>query len=308
MEQSNKRKQKIKRWLPLFVMMAPGLLYVLINNYIPMFGIVIAFKKLNFQKGIFGSDWCGLDNFRFLFTTNDAWVITRNTLLYNIVFILLNMVIGIALAIFICDIRQDRMKKFYQSTVLLPYLMSIVIISYIVYAFLVTENGMLNNSILPLFGKEPVSWYSEPKYWPLILVLVNIWKGIGYGCMIYISSINGIDQGFFEAADLDGATKWQQIRYITLPSLIPSIITLTLLSVGRIFYSDFGLFYQVPLDSGALYSTTNVIDTYVYRGLLKLGDTGMASAAGVYQSLVGFVVILAANAVVRKMSKENALF
>ena len=167
---------------------------------------------------------------------------------------------------------------------------------------------MLNNSILPMFGKEPIAWYSEPKYWPFILVLVNIWKGIGYGCLIYISSINGIDRSFFEASGLDGASKWQQIRYITLPSLVPSIITLTLLSIGRIFYSDFGLFYQVPLDSGALYSTTNVIDTYVYRGLLKLGNIGMSSAAGLYQSVVGFVLVLTANMTVRKISRENALF
>lgn len=302
------RQRQVKRWLPLFLMMAPGLFYVFINNYIPMFGIIIAFKKVNFQKGIFASDWVGLENFRFLFTTDDAWIITRNTILYNLVFIILNTVIGIILAIFICDITSKWAKKIYQSAVLLPYLMSIVIISYIVYAFLATENGMLNNSILPMFGKEPIAWYSEPKYWPFILVLVNIWKGIGYGCLIYISSINGIDRSFFEAAGLDGASKWQQIRYITLPSLVPSIITLTLLSIGRIFYSDFGLFYQVPLDSGALYSTTNVIDTYVYRGLLKLGNIGMSSAAGLYQSVVGFVLVLTANMTVRKISRENALF
>ncbi len=305
---SPKRKRQVKRWLPLFLMMAPGLIYIFINNYIPMFGIIIAFKKINFQKGIFASPWVGFDNFKFLFTTDDALIITRNTILYNVVFIILNTVLGIILAIFICDITSKKAKKLYQSAVLLPYLMSIVIISYIVYAFLATENGMLNNSVLPLFGKEPVAWYSQPGYWPVILTLVNIWKGLGYGCLIYISSINGIDRAFFEAAGLDGASKWQQIRYITLPALIPSIITLTLLSIGRIFYSDFGLFYQVPLDSGALYSTTNVIDTYVYRGLLKLGNTGMSSAAGVYQSLVGFILVLAANLTVRKVSKENALF
>ena len=288
--------------------MIPGFLYLIINNYIPMFGIIVAFKNYNYSLGIFGSKWNGLKNFKFLFATNDAWVITRNTLLYNLAFIVINTVVGIILAIFICDVVSKKLKKLYQSAVLLPYLMSIVIISYIVFAFLSTENGMVNNSLLIPFGKNPISWYAEPKYWPFILTLVNVWKGVGYGCLIYISAINGIPKDYYEAANLDGAGKWKQIRCITLPSLVPSVITLTLLSIGRIFYSDFGLFYQVPLDSGTLYSTTNVIDTYVYRALIKLGNVGMSSAACLYQSVVGFVLVLTANLIVRKVSKENALF
>lgn len=302
------KKHNWKRWLPLYLMMAPGLIYIFINNYIPMFGTIIAFKHINYQKGILESDWVGLKNFKFLFATNDAWVITRNTLLYNLAFIVINTVVGIILAIFICDVVSKKLKKLYQSAVLLPYLMSIVIISYIVFAFLSTENGMVNNSLLIPFGKNPISWYAEPKYWPFILTLVNVWKGVGYGCLIYISAINGIPKDYYEAANLDGAGKWKQIRCITLPSLVPSVITLTLLSIGRIFYSDFGLFYQVPLDSGTLYSTTNVIDTYVYRALIKLGNVGMSSAACLYQSVVGFVLVLTANLIVRKVSKENALF
>ena len=302
------KKHNWKRWLPLYLMMAPGLIYIFINNYIPMFGTIIAFKHINYQKGILGSDGVGLKNFKFLFATNDAWVITRNTLLYNLAFIVINTVVGIILAIFICDVVSKKLKKLYQSAVLLPYLMSIVIISYIVFAFLSTENGMVNNSLLIPFGKNPISWYAEPKYWPFILTLVNVWKGVGYGCLIYISAINGIPKDYYEAANLDGAGKWKQIRCITLPSLVPSVITLTLLSIGRIFYSDFGLFYQVPLDSGTLYSTTNVIDTYVYRALIKLGNVGMSSAACLYQSVVGFVLVLTANLIVRKVSKENALF
>lgn len=302
------KKHNWKRWLPLYLMMAPGLIYIFINNYIPMFGTIIAFKHINYQKGILGSDWVGLKNFKFLFATNDAWVITRNTLLYNLAFIVINTVVGIILAIFICDVVSKKLKKFYQSAVLLPYLMSIVIISYIVFAFLSTENGMVNNSLLIPFGKNPISWYAEPKYWPFILTLVNVWKGVGYGCLIYISAINGIPKDYYEAANLDGAGKWKQIQCITLPSLVPSVITLTLLSIGRIFYSDFGLFYQVPLDSGTLYSATNVIDTYVYRALIKLGNVGMSSAACLYQSVVGFVLVLTANLIVRKVSKENALF
>ena len=302
------KKHNWKRWLPLYLMMAPGLIYIFINNYIPMFGTIIAFKHINYQKGILGSDWVGLKNFKFLFATNDAWVITRNTLLYNLAFIVINTVVGIILAIFICDVVSKKLKKLYQSAVLLPYLMSIVIISYIVFAFLSTENGMVNNSLLIPFGKNPISWYAEPKYWPFILILVNVWKGVGYGCLIYISAINGIPKDYYEAANLDGAGKWKQIRCITLPSLVPSVITLTLLSIGRIFYSDFGLFYQVTQNSGQLYDTTNVIDTYVYRALLQSGNIGMASAAGFYQSIVGFACVLLANVVVRKLSPENAMF
>ena len=300
------KKAKFKRWVPLYLMMAPGLIYLFINNYMPMAGLVVAFKNYNVVDGIFGSPWAGLSNFTYLF--NDAWTITRNTLLYNIVFIIINLILGIAFAIFICDIRSKACKTIYQSAILLPFLMSIVIVSYITFAFFSGENGMLNKTILPLLGKEPISWYTEPKYWPLILIIVNTWKGVGYGCLIYISSISGIDPSFYEAAELDGASKWKQIRYITLPSIMPSIITLTLLNVGRIFYSDFGLFYQVPMNSGVLFPTTNVIDTYVYRALIEQGNISMSSAAGVYQSLVGFCVVMLSNWIVRRVDKDQALF
>ena len=299
---------KIKKWTPIYLMMVPGALYLLINNYIPMFGLVIAFKQVDFQKGIFESPWIGFQNFQFLFQTKDAFVITRNTLLYNIAFIILNTVIGIVFAIFICDITWKAGKKVYQSAILFPYLMSWVIVGYIVYAIFAMQYGIANKSILPAFGMDPIMWYNDPKYWPAILIVTNTWKGIGYGCLIYISSINGIEASYFEAAELDGANKFQQIWNITLPEILPSVITLTLLSIGRIFYSDFGLFYQVPRDSGLLYSTTNTIDTYVYRGLMKVGNVGMASAAGFYQSVVGFILVLLSNWVVRKISPDNALF
>ena len=300
------KKAKFKRWVPLYLMMAPGLIYLFINNYMPMAGLVVAFKNYNVVDGIFGSPWAGLSNFTYLF--NDAWTITRNTLLYNIVFIIINLILGIAFAIFICDIRSKACKTIYQSAILLPFLMSIVIVSYITFAFFSGDNGMLNKTILPFFGKEAINWYSESKYWPVILVIVNTWKGVGYGCLIYISSISGIDPSFYEAAELDGASKWKQIRYITLPSIMPSVITLTLLNIGRIFYSDFGLFYQVTQNSGQLYDSTNVFDTYVNRALLQSVKIGMASAAGFYQSIVGFACVLLANVVVRKLSPENAMF
>ena len=298
----------LKEYWPLYLMMLPALLYLLINNYIPMAGMVIAFKKLNFAKGIWASPWAGLDNFKFLFASKDAWIITRNTLLYNVAFILVNMVVGIAIAILITEVRNTKLKKIYQSAILLPFLMSMVILSYIVYALLSAENGLVNNSILPLFHIDPIQWYQKPKYWPAILIIANCWKGVGYGCLIYIASLIGIDPSFYEAARLDGASKWQEITKITLPSLVPTIITLLLLSIGRIFYSDFGLFYQVPMNSGVLFPTTNVIDTYVYRALIEQGNISMSSAAGVYQSLVGFCVVMLSNWIVRKVDKDQALF
>ena len=303
-----KKKNVLKEYWPLYLMMLPALLYLLINNYIPMAGMVIAFKKLNFAKGIWASPWAGLDNFKFLFSSKDAWIITRNTLLYNVAFILVNMVVGIAIAILITEVRNTKLKKIYQSAILLPFLMSMVILSYIVYALLSAENGLVNNSILPLFHIDPIQWYQKPKYWPAILIFANCWKGVGYGCLIYIASLIGIDPSFYEAARLDGASKWQEITKITLPSLVPTIITLLLLSIGRIFYSDFGLFYQVPMNSGVLFPTTNVIDTYVYRALIEQGNISMSSAAGVYQSLVGFCVGMLSNWIVRKVDKDQALF
>ena len=303
-----KKKNVLKEYWPLYLMMLPALLYLLINNYIPMAGMVIAFKKLNFAKGIWASPWAGIKNFKFLFASKDAWIITRNTLLYNIAFILVNMVVGIAIAILITEVRNTKLKKVYQSAILLPFLMSMVILSYIVYALLSAENGLVNNSILPLFHIDSIQWYQEPKYWPVILIIANCWKGVGYGCLIYIASLIGIDPSFYEAARLDGASKWQEITKITLPSLVPTIITLLLLSIGRIFYSDFGLFYQVPMNSGVLFPTTNVIDTYVYRALIEQGNISMSSAAGVYQSLVGFCVVMLSNWIVRKVDKDQALF
>lgn len=299
---------KFKRYLPLYLMFLPGGIYLFINNYIPMAGIIVAFKNYNARQGIWKSAWAGLKNFQFLFATPDAWVITRNTILYNLAFIIFNTLLGIIFAIFICDCVNEKLKKTYQSAILFPYLMSAVILGYIVFAFLSQSTGIVNNSILPALGIEPIDWYSKSQYWPFILIFVNTWKGVGYGTLIYISAINGIDPSLYEAAELDSATKWQKIKYITLPFLEPTIITLTLMSVGRIFYSDFGLFYQVPRNSGLLYSTTNVIDTYVYRGLMNSGNVGMSAAAGFYQSIVGFIIVLSANAIVRKFSKENAMF
>jgi len=296
------------RYKALFLMLLPGMVYLFINNYMPMFGLTIAFKDINYAKGIWRSDWIGLKNFEFLFMTKDAWRITRNTILYNAVFIVLNTVTAIGVAILLNEVRKKFLARFYQSVLLLPYLISMVIVGYLVLALLNLENGFMNKVILPAFGIDPISWYTKPEYWPYILTIVSLWKNIGYLCIIYLAAIVGIDPEYYEAATIDGATKWQQIRSITVPLLMPTIIILTLLAIGRIFYADFGLFYQVPLNSGPLQPTTDVIDTYVYRGLITLGDIGMSSAAGFYQSLVGFVLVLVSNLIVRLKDKDQALF
>ena len=301
-------RKAVLRHKALYLLMLPGLLYLIINNYVPMFGIIIAFKNYNYSKGILGSAWIGFENFKYLFTTHDAYVITRNTLLYNAVFIIVNLFFSVSMAILLNEVRQNFAKRFYQSAILLPYFLSAVIVAYLVYSLLNPVSGLVNMSILKFLGIEPVSWYLEPKYWPFILVIVNAWKNVGYGSIIYMSAIASIDIEYYEAAKIDGARKWQQIKYITLPMLVPIITIMTILSIGRIFYSDFGLFYQLPMQSGTLLPVTNVIDTYVYTSLMNMGDIGMSSAAGLYQSVVGFLLVLCTNLVVRKVSPENALF
>lgn len=305
---TNRTKISVKKWVPIYAMAAPGLIYLFINNYIPMAGLIIAFKKIDFRVGIFKSPWIGFKNFTYLFKTRDAFIITRNTILYNVAFLIINTVLGVLFAIFISDIRGRRGRKIYQTATLLPYLMSTVIVSYIVYAFLSPDKGMVNHTVMKWIGRAPISWYMEDKYWPFILTFVNTWKGIGYGCLVYIAGIAGIDTSYYEAARIDGASKRQQIFHITLPGLKQTVLTLNLLNIGKIFYSDFGLFFQVPMNSGALYDVTNTIDTYVYRSLMELGNVGMASAAGFYQSMVGFILVLLTNFIVRKIDRESALF
>ncbi|NOU87158.1 ABC transporter permease subunit [Paenibacillus sp. LMG 31460] len=289
-------------------MVIPEIIYLIINNYLPMFGLIIAFKDVNFTKGIWASDWVGLKNFEYLFKTSDAMLITRNTILYNSAFIIINLIIAVGVAILLNEVKKKLFARFYQSVILIPYLISMVIVGYLVLAMLSGETGYINKQVLPMLGMDPISWYSEAKYWPYILTFVNIWKHVGYLCVIYLAAIIGIDPEYYEAARIDGASKWQQITNITIPLIAPVIVIMTLLQIGRIFYSEFGLFYQVPLDTGALFPTTNVIDTYVYRALLRLGDIGMSSAAGLYQSVVGFILVLISNYVVSKRNSDNALF
>ena len=304
----HKPLKTLKRFWPLYLMFVPGAIYLFINCYIPMFGIQIAFRSYIARDGIYGSPWCGFDNFTFLFRTDDAFVMTRNTLLYNLVFIALGTVLAIAVAIILNEIRSKGAKQLYQTVILIPYLISMVIVSYLVFAFLSNSNGYVNNSVLKAFGMQPIDWYNTPKYWPFILVIVQIWKTLGYNMILYYATICGIDHSLYEAAVVDGANRWQQIWNITLPSLKSTIIILTLMALGGIFRSDFGLFYQVPQNSGPLLSVTQTIDTYVYRGLMQTNNIGMSSAAGVYQSVVGFILVITANFVVRKLDSESSLF
>ena len=302
-----KKKGSFTRNLPLYLLMIPGLLYLIINNYLPMFGLTFAFKKINYTVGVFDSPWVGLDNFTYLFKTSDAFVIFRNTLCYNLAFIVLGTILAIVVAIFLEQVRT-KMLRVYQTSILIPYLLSITVVSYLAFAFLSSDNGFINNSILKLLGMDEISWYSSPKYWPFILTFIYLWKSFGYSSILYFATLIGIDDSYYEAAVIDGASTWQQIRHITLPCLKTTIITLFIMHIGRMFYSDFGLFYQVPQDSGALYAVTQTIDTYVYRGLMQSNNVGMAAAAGFYQSVIGFVLVVAANAVVKKINPENALF
>jgi ABC-type polysaccharide transport system, permease component len=288
-------------------MMFPALLIVVLNNYLPMFGVFIAFKNINYTDGIWGSPWIGFKNFEFLFSSQSIWRITRNTVLYSLTFMVVNLVLSVGIAVAISELRGRLLAKGYQTLIIMPYFLSMVVVSYLVYAFLNPDRGFVN-VLLETFGADRVFWYSETEYWPYILTLVNAWKGVGIGAVIYIAAIAGIDPEYYEAAVIDGASKWRQTIHITLPSIQPIIIIMTILSMGHVFNSDFGLFYQVPMDAGALYPVTDTVDTYVYRVLMELNDIGMSSAAALVQSVLGFILVLATNATVRKINREQALF
>ncbi len=287
-------------------MVLPGMIYLFINNYIPMFGLYIAFKKPDYAKGLWNSPWVGLKNFKSLFKTDALFRITRNTLLYNFVFIILGIVLGILVGICLAELTSKLLQKTYQTLILLPQLISYVIIAYIVYGFFSSETGFINNTILG--GEDTINFYAEQVWWPFILTFINQWKMIGYNSIIFLASIVGIDRSLYEAAKVDGASKWKQIRYVTLPQLKPTVITLFVLQCGRIFYSDFGLFYQVPLDNGALYNVTDTVDTFVYRQLMVSNNISISSAASFYQAVVGFIIVMVVNLIVRKVDKENAMF
>jgi putative aldouronate transport system permease protein len=290
----------------LLILATPGIIYKFIISYLPLVGLILAFKFYRYDQGIFGSKWVGLDNFEFLFKSQDAYRIIRNTLLYNFTYIILGTVVALLFALLLNELT-GRMIKIYQTTLFLPYFLSMVLIGYITYAFLDSKNGYLNQ-IFILLGLEPHKWYFETTPWIFILPIVAVWKGVGFSTLVYYAGIMGINSDYYEAAKLDGASRHQMMLRITLPLLKPLIIILFILGLGNIFRGDFGLHYFVPNNVGLNFATTDIIDTYVYRALSVRGDINSAAAVGFLQSIVGFVTVVSANWLVRKIDKDNALF
>ncbi len=298
---------KVKKYKTLLLMLLPAVIYYFIFSYIPMTGVVLAFKRFNFRDGIWGSPWVGFDNFKFFFISGQAFKVTRNTILYNLAFIVINTILQIAMAIFISEMRGKYFKKVSQSIMFFPYFISWVIVSVIVYNFFNYEHGIFN-SLLKFVGFKPVDIYSMPVAWIFIIILFNAWKNVGYGSVLYLAAIMGIDQEIYEAAAIDGANIFQRIIYVTIPGLVPTMIILILLAIGNIFRGDFQMFYQLVGNNGPLFDVTDVIDTFTFRSLLQTNEFGMAAASGFYQSVFCFVTILLANFLVKKYDKDYSLF
>jgi len=292
----------------LYLMMVPTILFLIINNYLPMLGLSIAFLDFRPAKGIFGSKFAGFENFKYFFSTPDFINITKNTVLYNAAYILLDIALAAICAIALNEMRRKAAKKIFQSFMLMPFFLSWVVVNYIFFSFLSMDRGFLNNTVMTWLGRDPVAWYRETKYWPFILIFAQVWRYTGYNTVLLYSGLMGIDEQLYEAAVIDGASKIKQIRYITLPLLSPVMIAMFLMLVGRIFYADFGLHYQVTNNSGALYPVTDVLDTYVYRALRQMNNISMASAAGFYQAVVGMLIVVFANQAVRRVDPEKSLF
>ena len=308
------RFSKAKKTLMLLSMVAPGAIWLLLLRYLPMGGIILAFKNYKiypkdptFLNNLIHSKWVGLDNFKFLFTTGDSWVMIRNTLAYNIVFIILGVIIPVAFAVLMSELSKKFVAKTYQTLMFFPYFLSWVVVSYFLNAFIDAQYG-LSAMAQRAAGETAVSWYTTPGPWPYIIVFANLWKNVGYSTVLYLAAITGIDQTQYEAAAIDGASKWQQILHVTLPNLRTMIAILFILNVGKIFNADFGLFWNVPMQNGALFSVTQVIDTYIYRVLMNTGNIGQSTAAGLLQNIVGFICIIGANAVVKKIDSDSTLF
>lgn len=292
---------------PLLIMILPVIIYVIIFNYAPMAGAVIAFKQYNFAQGIFGSPWCGFNNFRFFFMSGKAWQVTQNTVLYNAAFIVVQNTLEIAAAIFLSEISGKRFKKFTQGAMFLPNFISWVVVGAIAYNLLSYDFGFVN-SMLTSMGMEKWSVYTDASYWPGIFVFLSAWKHVGYGSIIYLAAIMGIGSDIYESAALDGANEWQKIRYITLPGLKSTFFVLLILAIGNIFRGNFDMFYQLVGNNGLLYNSTDVIDTYVFRSLLTSYEFGMSSAIGLYQSVLCCIVLIVTNLIIRRVSPENALY
>ncbi len=302
-----KRKTAGMNNLMLICLALPMFLSKLIFHYIPMTGIVLAFKDFHYAKGIFGSPWVGLDNFAFFFQSPDAWRTARNTLGYNISFILLGTVSALLFALLLYEVGSKAIVKYAQTSMLLPHFMSWVIVAFIAYGFLSYKSGILNG-MLASFGLDKVNWYTSKTAWIFIFPIANTWKNLGMSSIIYYACLMGVDPAYYEAAKVEGANRLQIATRITLPFLYPLVIMLGILDVGKIFNADFGLFYQLPKDSTIIYETTDVIETYIFRALKEQGNMGMATAVDLYKSLISFALVIGTNQLVKKFSPENTLF
>lgn len=301
-----KRREQSKN-LQLFTLLIPTIVLLVMFCYLPMFGVVLAFKKYRAVDGIFGSKWNGFKNFEFFFTSQDAGRVLRNTLVLNFAFIVLGIICAVIFALVMYEVKKPRHVKVYQTVAILPNFLSWVAVGYIVYTLLEPSRGIANR-ILSVFGVEGVNWYAEAAYWPVILTLVYLWKNVGLNSIIYYAALMGVDQELYEAAELDGATKFQKVWSISIPSIMPVVLVKFVMDMGTIFRADFGLFYNVTKNIGRLFETTDVIDTYIYRALLEQGNIGMSSAVGLFQSVVCMVTLLIVNWIIRKVSPENSLF
>jgi putative aldouronate transport system permease protein len=299
--------RKIKTNKILLLMLAPAVIYFLLFSYVPMAGIILAFKQFRYDLGILHSPWVGLDNFKFFFITGDALRVTRNTMLYNAVFIIVNNLLQITVAVLMAEIGSKLFRKTAQTLMFLPYFLSWVVVGAVAYNLFNYEHGTIN-TLLKTLHMAPLDIYTTDKYWKYILVFFSAWKAVGYGAVFYLAAIMSVDRETYEAADIDGANVFQRILHITLPAIRPTIIILVLLAIGGIFRGDFGLFYQLVGNNGLLFQATDVIDTYVYRSLMVNNEIGMSAAIGFYQSILCFITILVTNYMVRRKDKENALF
>lgn len=311
----NRRKRRwTKEDTELSFLALPTFVWFALFSYLPMFGVIIAFKQYkiikpgaSFLYNLLKSDWVGFKNFEYIIQSNNFLLLLRNTILYNIVFIILGILIPVTLAILLSLIYSKFKSKLYQTAMFFPHFLSWVVVSYFVYAFLSPDKGAIN-SILNFFGKESVNWYMESKFWPFILVFMKMWKGVGYGTVVYLASITGIDTTLYEAAVIDGASKWKQVKYITIPSLKPIVIMMFILSVGSIFASDFGLFYQVTRGVPAsLYNVASTFETYIFNAIKSTAPIGMTSSMSLLQSVACCATILFTNWVVKKIDDDYSI-
>jgi len=295
--------------LALYVMALPVTIYLLIFCYTPMVGLVMAFQRLDISKGVFASPFIGLKNFEFIFATTDAFIITRNTVLYNVAYIFVNMLLAVVMALLLSSLRSSRSAKVYQTIYMMPYFLSWTAVQIAVYAFLERDNGVINQVLTFASGEKSLTnWYQSLKFWPPFLVIINAWKGVGYQTVLYLAVISGISTDYYEAAVLDGASKLQQARYITIPHLRFIISISLIMAMGSIIRGDFGLHFSVTRNQGILYPVTDIIDTYIYRGITRLNNFGMSAAAGLYQSVIGLIMILLTNWFVNRIDPDSAMF